>query len=263
MIDKLKNIGAKLPKRNREPVIGHSFEADNVAWPLRLIGKLVTLYIRLVELTTQVQVVGDGPLNKLQIERQPIIMLLWHGRNFQSIPVGRYFHQPAFVLTSRSRDGAIIANIVKPFGFSAIQGSGTGAAAKKATNPRKRGAQAFRSMLKHLQAGHIVAATADVPPGPVFETGPGMVRLAAKSGAAIIPIGVCGKPEILVLGTWDKSHYHCRLANVPSSMATRFTWQKTWMRTALLRHKNKSMWRLPKPRPMRRTYSAKSRLFSA
>ena len=206
MIDKLKNIGAKLPKRNREPVIGHSFEADNVAWPLRLIGKLVTLYIWLVELTTQVQVVGDGPLNKLQIERQPIIMLLWHGRNFQSIPLGRYFHQPAFVLTSRSRDGAIIANIVKPFGFSAIQGSGTGAAAKKATNPRKRGAQAFRSMLKHLQAGHIVAATADVPPGPVFETGPGMVRLAAKSGAAIIPIGVCGKPEILVLGTWDKSH---------------------------------------------------------
>jgi lysophospholipid acyltransferase (LPLAT)-like uncharacterized protein len=206
LIDKLKSIGAKLPRRNREPVIGHSFEADNVAWPLRLIGKLVTLYIRLVERTSQVQVVGDGPMNQLQLDEQPFILLLWHGRNFQSVPMGRYFHRPIFALTSRSRDGAIIANIIKPFGFSAIQGSGTGAAAKKATNPRKRGAQAFRSMLKHLQAGHIVVATADVPPGPVFETGPGMVRLAAKSGAAIIPTGGCGKPEFPVVGTWDKLH---------------------------------------------------------
>ena len=47
----------------------------------------------------------------------------------------------------------------------------------------KRGMQAFRAMLKHLKNGEMVLATADVPPGPVFETGPGMVKLAAKSGA--------------------------------------------------------------------------------
>jgi lysophospholipid acyltransferase (LPLAT)-like uncharacterized protein len=51
----------------------------------------------------------------------------------------------------------------------------------------------------------MVLATADVPPGPVFEVGPGMVKLAAKSGAAIIPIGACFSPEIPVAGTWDKS----------------------------------------------------------
>jgi len=206
LIKNLKNISARLPRRNREPVIGHSFEADKVAWPLRAIGKIVTWYIHLVEATTQAHVAGDGPLNKLQLENKPIVLLLWHGRNFQGIPMGRYFHRPISALTSRSRDGAIIANIIKPFGFGAIQGSGTGAAANKATNPRKRGAQAFRTMLNHLKAGEIVLATADVPPGPVFETGPGMVRLAAKAGAAIIPIGVCYKPELPILGTWDKSH---------------------------------------------------------
>ena len=65
--------------------------------------------------------------------------------------------------------------------------------------------QAFRGMLKHLKSGEMVLATADVPPGPVFETGPGMVKLAAKSGAAIMPIGASFSPELPLPGTWDKS----------------------------------------------------------
>ena len=52
-----------------------------------------------------------------------------------------------------------------------IQGSGTGAAANKQTNPRKRGAQAYRAMLQVLRRGESVIATADVPPGPAREAG--------------------------------------------------------------------------------------------
>ena len=99
----------------------------------------------------------------------------------------------------------MIANVIKPFGYESLQGSGTGAAAKKRTNPKKRGAQAFRGMLKYLKNGEMVLATADVAPGPVFETGPGMVKLAAKSGAAIMPIGASFSPELPIVGTWDKS----------------------------------------------------------
>lgn len=187
------------------PSIGHSFQAEDVAWPLRLVGWLVNRYIRLCEATTSLSIAGDAPFIALQRNRAPIIVLLWHGRNFQAVPMGRLLHSPISALTSRSRDGAVIANIIKPFGFGAIQGSGTGAAAGKKTNPRKRGAQAFRGMLKHLKNGEMVLATADVPPGPVFEAGPGMVKLAAKSGAAIIPLGAAYAPEIPVAGTWDKS----------------------------------------------------------
>jgi lysophospholipid acyltransferase (LPLAT)-like uncharacterized protein len=42
-------------------------------------------------------------------------------------------------------------------------------------------------------------------PGPVFETGPGMVKLAAKSGAAIVVVGASYSPELPLPGTWDKS----------------------------------------------------------
>ncbi|MGC6534544.1 MAG: lysophospholipid acyltransferase family protein [Parvibaculales bacterium] len=192
-------------KKDAAPALSHGFQAEEVAWPLRLLGWLVNRYIRLCEVTSSVSVAGDGPFLQLQKANQPCILLVWHGRNFQAIPMARLFHSPITALTSRSRDGAMIANVIKPFGYEAIQGSGTGTAAKKKTNPKKRGAQAFRGMLKHLKNGEMVLATADVPPGPVFETGPGMVKLAAMSGAAIIPIGASFSPEIPIAGTWDKS----------------------------------------------------------
>ena len=192
-------------RRDASPALSHSFHAEEVAWPLRVLGWLVNRYIRLCEVTSTLSIAGDGPFIQLQRARQPIILLVWHGRNFQAIPMARLFHSPITALTSRSRDGAMIANVIRPFGYQAIQGSGTGAAAKKKTNPKKRGAQAFRGMLKYLKNGEIVLATADVPPGPVFETGPGMVKLAAMSGAAIVPIGASFNPELPIAGTWDKS----------------------------------------------------------
>ncbi|MCH1542189.1 MAG: DUF374 domain-containing protein [Alphaproteobacteria bacterium] len=200
-------------RKDEAPVVGHSFHAEEVAWPLRLVGWLVNRYIRFCEMTSAVTVAGDGPFVKLQAEGKPVIVLAWHGRNFQAIPMGRLLISPITVLTSRSRDGAVVANIIRPFGFNAIQGSGTGAAAKKKTNPKKRGAQAFRGMLKHLKNGEMVLATADVPPGPVFETGPGMVKLAAKSGAAIVVVGASFSPELPVPGTWDKSRLPLPFAN--------------------------------------------------
>ena len=192
-------------KKDAPKTIGHSFHAEDVAWPLRLLGWLVNRYIRLCEVTSSVTIASDGPFIQLQRDGHPCILLVWHGRNFQAIPMARLFHSPITALTSRSRDGAMIANVIKPFGYESLQGSGTGAAAGKKTNPKKRGAQAFRGMLKHLKNGEMVLATADVPPGPVFETGPGMIKLAAMSGAAIIPIGACFSPELPLAGTWDKS----------------------------------------------------------
>jgi len=68
-------------------------------------------------------------------------------------------------------------------------------------------------MLRHLKNGEMVLATADVPPGPVFEVGPGMVKLAAKSGAAIIGVGASYSPELPLPGTWDKSRLPLPFAN--------------------------------------------------
>lgn len=196
---KLRLEGERLGKR-------HNYDADDLSPLLRFLAWVLRSYFLFVERTTQVLVAGDGPFNKVQVTKQPAIIVIWHGRNFQAIPVGRFMSRPISVLTSRSRDGAMIANIVRPFGFKSVQGSGTGRAAGKATKPSKRGMQAFRNMLRLLKQNEMVLATADVPPGPVFETGPGMVKLAQRSGAAIIPIGVSYSPQLPIAGTWDHMH---------------------------------------------------------
>ena len=81
----------RLVSKDAAPAIGHNFHAEDVAWPLRLVGWLVNRYIRLCEATTSLLVAGDGPFVQLQLARQPIIVLVWHGRNFQGIPMARLF----------------------------------------------------------------------------------------------------------------------------------------------------------------------------
>ena len=73
-------------RKDAAAVVGHSFHAEDVAWPLRLAGWMVNRYIRLCEATGNLLVAGDGPFIKLQAEGKPIILLVWHGRNFQAIP---------------------------------------------------------------------------------------------------------------------------------------------------------------------------------
>ncbi len=184
----------------------HNYAVDSLPPYLRFLAWGVRGLILFIERTTQVLVAGDAPFNKLQINKQPVIILIWHGRNFQTILMARFVSRPLSVLTSRSRDGAMIAYIVRPFGFKPVQGSGTGRAAGKTTKPSKRGMQAFRNMLRLLQKNEMVLATADVPPGPVFETGLGMVKLAQRSGAAIVSMGVSYSPQLRIAGTWDHMH---------------------------------------------------------
>ena len=184
----------------------HVYGVDDLPFLLRFLAWFLRGYILFVERTTQGLVAGDSAFNRLQIEKKPAIILIWHGRNFQFIPFGRLMARPLYALTSRSRDGAIMAHIIKPFNIKTVKGSGTGQAAKKSTQPSKHGMQAFRQMLRLLQQGQMVLATADVPPGPVYKTGEGMVRLAQRSGAAIVLMGVNYSWQLPVARTWDNSY---------------------------------------------------------
>jgi hypothetical protein len=57
-------------RKETQAVIGHGFHAEEVAWPLRLVGWLVNRYIRLCEVTSTGTVAGDGPLRQAASRRQ-------------------------------------------------------------------------------------------------------------------------------------------------------------------------------------------------
>ena len=184
----------------------HAHQYDAVALPLglRVLAGGINTYLRAIKLSSHHVVENVAPVQKLQSDGKPMIILLWHERTFQVTSITSFCPRQLHALTSRSRDGAIIGNVMRSFGMANIQGSGTGVAANKGTNPRKRGAQAYRAMLQVLRRGESVIATADVPPGPARAAGPGMIHLAARSGAPIVPLGISRAHQYRIRNSWDQ-----------------------------------------------------------
>jgi lysophospholipid acyltransferase (LPLAT)-like uncharacterized protein len=153
---------------------------------IRLIG--MSLRIRLTPGTRE-------RLAALQVPgRPPVIMALWHNRLFLSPFVYRkYWRQHSVVaLTSRSRDGQMIANILKCFRMKLARGSTS-----------RKGSEAFRELLRKVREDHFdVAMTPDGPRGPRYHVYPGVLALSQRTGCPIIPY-TCHLHWKKTLRSWD------------------------------------------------------------
>ncbi len=119
-----------------------------------------------------------------------LIFAGWHGRTL--VPALFFRGKGVWTIISRSRDGEMQNRIFTWFGFNTIRGS-TG----------KNGAKALAESIRVLKKGATMAFTPDGPKGPSGVVQPGIVLMAKKSGAALVPVGVaaswkCHAP------TWDR-----------------------------------------------------------
>ena len=83
----------------------------------------------------------------------------------------------SYGLISASRDGDMIANWIERAGYGTIRGSSS-----------RKGVAALRQLMDTLAANGNVLFTPDGPRGPVYQVSPGVVFLAQKSGAPVVPI---------------------------------------------------------------------------
>ncbi len=119
---------------------------------------------------------------------------LWHNRLLVFPFVLRRFlpQRHGAALISASRDGDLIADVVQRFGYDVIRGSSS-----------RLGASALLHLTGVLMSGSDVVITPDGPRGPAYELGPGIIFLAQKSGAAVVPMNLeyshCWR-----LGSWDR-----------------------------------------------------------
>lgn len=104
----------------------------------------------------------------------------------------RYRHKGQWVLVSLSRDGEIQAKVYGSLGFNLIRGS-TG----------RGGERALIQAIRELKKGGVLALTPDGPRGPSRKVQSGMLAMAQRSGAALVPIGTSCKP-CLQLKSWDR-----------------------------------------------------------
>lgn len=122
--------------------------------------------------------------------RDPKIWACWHGQQL----VAFYFfrRRGTGILSSLSRDGDYSSSILRLFGWHIVRGSST-----------RGGARGLRELLRHLRAGGELGLTPDGPQGPSFHIEPGILYLAAKTGAPVIPFAVAARPG-WTAPSWDR-----------------------------------------------------------
>jgi len=109
------------------------------------------------------------------------IAALWHNRLLLISFVLKKFlpQRPGAGLISASRDGDLIADLTQRFGFEVVRGSSS-----------RLGASALRELENVFASGRDVLITPDGPRGPAYQLGPGIVFLAQRTGAAVVPINM-------------------------------------------------------------------------
>lgn len=119
------------------------------------------------------------------------ILCLWHSRTIP--PMARYRKRGFSILTSLSRDGEMISNILNAVGYDVLRGS---------TGPS--GARALAACIKFLRNGGTIAVMPDGPRGPSGRLQPGVIAMARKSGCPLFPLGSSARPPRFVMRSWDR-----------------------------------------------------------
>ncbi|RMF89671.1 MAG: DUF374 domain-containing protein [Nitrospinota bacterium] len=121
---------------------------------------------------------------------QPLIYAFWHGRML--LLAYAYRHTQLPVVVSRSRDGELVSRVAQRLGYRTIRGSSS------------RGAfSVLRVLWRLLQEGQAVSIAPDGPRGPCYRVKAGIIGLAQKTGAAILPVS-CSARQKVVLQSWDR-----------------------------------------------------------
>jgi lysophospholipid acyltransferase (LPLAT)-like uncharacterized protein len=158
---------------------------------------LAALLLGTVGVTLRLTVSGTERLAAWWESERPLIYAVWHGRMLM-LPwlnarlVRRARARPTCVLASRSHDGELVARFARHFGLPVVRGSSS-----------RGGAAAARALVRVVRAGADVAIVPDGPRGPREQARPGVVALAALTGAPIVPVAFAARPAWR-LATWDR-----------------------------------------------------------
>jgi lysophospholipid acyltransferase (LPLAT)-like uncharacterized protein len=162
----------------------------NQAMSSQPLAFLLVLLIRFIYATMRVTVVGKDILPGFAARGEGYVGAFWHARVLM-IPFlypGKALH----ILVSQHRDGEIIANILKQFGFCLVRGSSS-----------KGGHDALREMMRLLRSDKDLGIAADGPRGPAEVLKPGAAQLGRISGKAVIPISFSSSRAIRFT-SWDR-----------------------------------------------------------
>ena len=164
-------------------------EGRSARWLIAIGFRLLQLWARTLryEVEDRAGIVGNTI-------SENYIGALWHNRLLLFPFVLRRFfsNRHGAALISASRDGELLADAIKRFDYDVVRGSSS-----------RLGASAILQLTEVLASGRDVVITPDGPRGPVYELGPGIIFLAQKSEAAVVPFNM-EYSSYWRLKSWDR-----------------------------------------------------------
>jgi lysophospholipid acyltransferase (LPLAT)-like uncharacterized protein len=158
----------------------------------QLITQTAKVFIQLIHKTCRIHPTGTEIIRGLRDSGTPIIYTFWHRQIF----FFTYHFQKtgARPLISLSTDGELISQVATSLGMNPVRGSSS-----------RGGTRAFLELTRTLKEHkHDVLITADGPRGPSRQVKIGIVQLAQKTRAVIVPISWYASRVKIFHKTWDK-----------------------------------------------------------
>jgi len=173
--------------------MGTMFLQEGLRW--RAVGILGRFLLWVWAITCRMSVVGSQAYERLRKEKKPVILLAWHGR---MLLVPYFFRKRgAAALISPSKDGEIIARIAAGWGYRVLRGSSSHAVVR-----------AWVEMKRELERGGELIIIPDGPRGPDRVLKPGCLKLAAETGAFLVPFSFSASRKHF-LRSWDRFLLFC------------------------------------------------------
>lgn len=163
-----------------------------------LVGALAVSILRAVNSTIRWETLGEEDRSRRNwVYGEPTVLAFWHGHQLfmpwyykAHFPRGEK-QRPIYALISRSQDGRFIAETVRRLGIGNIAGSSS-----------RGGREALIALIRTVKEGSHVGITPDGPKGPKEVAKPGVIAVARKTGAPILPVGVAYS-RFWRFGSWD------------------------------------------------------------
>jgi len=149
-------------------------------WRARWLIGFAYRLLRFLARSIRFEVHDRGEVLPVAAQRS-LIFAVWHNRLLLLCSIFERFlpGQPAAALISVSSDGDFIAALVERYGYGTVRGSSS-----------RKGASALLRLAEVLGSGTHLVITPDGPRGPAYELSPGVIFLAQKSKATVIPISL-------------------------------------------------------------------------
>ena len=133
--------------------------------------------IKLTNLSYRLEVEGWQSVKEALTAGESLVFSSWHGKSW----VPAYFLRDLgiYALTSLSRDGSYMTEILHKLGWKTVRGSSSRGASRS-----------LLALYRKLKKGESTALTPDGPTGPIYEIKPGIIFLQEKAGSMLVPMGV-------------------------------------------------------------------------